>query len=184
MVSEAEVMAPIRVPILPDVDPGVAVQRQDARHAVQDALLDARASAPPGMVSSAGWKITRTRAGNRLQIELAQDQCDTQHHRGVDVVAAGMADAVVSTEANSRPVSSMIGRASISARRPMAIGPSPTSTERPVPSSGAVPIRAAVNRAASFSVVRNSLCDSSGCGAGPGGSASAQPAAAMPRRRH
>ena len=46
-----------------DVDPGVGVQAEDPRDTVE-APASIAISAPPGMTSSAGWKISRTRPGS------------------------------------------------------------------------------------------------------------------------
>jgi hypothetical protein len=49
-------------------------------------------TAPPGLVSSAGWKISRTPRVSRPS-SRSRDHPDAEHDRGVHVVTAGVRDA-------------------------------------------------------------------------------------------
>ena len=162
MVSEAEVMAPIRVPILPTSIRGSQC-RARIRGTPSRTPCSMQLWAPPGMVSSAGWKMIRTvpRSGDSSCI-----RCRTRAAPSMVAVWTSWPQAWVTPwffEANGRPVSSMMGRASMSPRRAVAIGPSPMSTVRPVPSRRRGLSPASSRRLASLSVVRNSLKESSGC---------------------
>ena len=71
--------------------------------------------APPGMTSSAGWKISRTATAGRASASscAAQREPGAEQGGGVDVVPAGVADAVV----RPRPTAGRCGPATGSASR-------------------------------------------------------------------
>ena len=167
-----------------DVDPGVAVQRQDRGRPFRTPC-SITASAPPGMVSSAGWKITRTPGGNSPSRSSLRRTSATP---SITVVWISCPQAWLSRYGPRRtpgrfPPGSAAHRYPRAGRWPAGLRRRPQ--KRPVPSSSCGSNPAAVNRAASLSVVRNSLCDSSGCWCrSRRKSPRAHPAAAMPRRRY
>ncbi|MDI2021316.1 hypothetical protein PJL18_01835 [Paenarthrobacter nicotinovorans] len=162
MVSDADVMAPMRVPIWPTLILGSQCSAR-MRGTPSSTPCSMQDNAPPGIVSSAGWKMIRTVPPSGLFLCI---RWSVRAMPSIAVVWTSCPQACVTPwflEANGRPVSSMIGKASMSPRRAVAMGPSPTSTVSPVPSSRRGLSPAASSRSTSLSVVRNSLNDSSGC---------------------
>ena len=117
-------------------------------------------SAPPGWISSAGWKISRTRPGSDGAVASARPAPSSI------AVCASCPQACMTfgtVDANGRPVASCSGRASMSARSATQRLPRPTSQTSPVPPGrvrGSRP--AAVSRCATNAVVPRSARPSSG----------------------
>ena len=86
--SQAAVMAPVRRPTVPAGTEGSQCSA-NAREAPSSTPEATTSVAPPGMVSSAGWKIDPHGAGQ--PVERGQRHGDTQDDGGVHVVAAGVA---------------------------------------------------------------------------------------------
>ena len=80
---------------LSHLDPGVAVQRQDPGILLEDALLDAALGAAGHGFLGRLEDDPHGTAQRRLLVHPLQDQGRAEHGRGVDIVAAGVGDAVV-----------------------------------------------------------------------------------------
>ena len=89
--SAAPVSGPSRRPTVPTSRLGSACSPKIRGDAVERAGLD-RHRAPPGMTSSAGWKISRTRPGSRSATPASARPAPSSGG-GVHVVAAGVRDA-------------------------------------------------------------------------------------------
>ena len=116
--------------------------------------------APPGCISSAGWKISRTRPG-RSGAAASASPAPSSIAVCASCPQACMTPSTV--DANGRPVSSCSGSASRSARRATQRSPKPTSQTSPAPPGrvrGSSP--AAISAAATSAVVRRSARPSSG----------------------
>ena len=118
-------------------------------------------SAPPGMISSAGWKISRTRPGSSAATDCSARPAPTR-----PAVCTSCPHACATPSMLLRQGSGMrssTGSASRSARRPIT-GPgfSPMSTSTPVLPSGRVTRPASPSRLVTRLVVRSSCQESSG----------------------
>ena len=113
------------------------------------------------MTSSAGWKISRTRPGSWSAI-AAQREAGAEQRRGVQVVAAGVRDAL--DRAGPRVVGAVVDRerVEVGAQRDERPGPEPMSTIRPLRGSGVGTRPTWSSRLAITEVVRSSAQDSSG----------------------
>ena len=91
MRSQAAVIAPVRRPICPAGTDGSQC-RANAREAPSSTPEATTSVAPPGTVSSAGWKTQPHRAGQ--PVERGQRHGDAEDDGGVHVVPAGVAEAL------------------------------------------------------------------------------------------
>ena len=158
--SVAEVMAPTRVPTMPTGRRGSQCRPKIWSTPPSRAPEAITSSAPPGMTSSAGWKISRMRPGS----SGAEARARAVASRIVVWASCPQAWQAPSTvDEWGRPVASVSGRASMSARSATHRSPVPMSQIRPVPVAMISGLRpAALSRPATSSVVPNSWRDSSG----------------------
>ena len=122
--------------------------------------------APPGMTSSAGWKISRTAMPRSRQASSWAASARPAPSSAAMWTSCPQAWQMPSwTEAHGRPLRSSTGSASRSARRATRYAAScgPRSATRPVPGSGRTRMPAASSRRATSVVVRVSARASSGC---------------------
>lgn len=147
---------------LADVDTRIAVQRKNTRNALEHALLDAgQRTAGHGFFCRLEDDAHRSAQGGFL-VHGVQHQRNAKHARGVDVMPARVGDAMV-LRRERKPGLLDDGEGVDVSAQAVAMGPSPTSTVSPEPSSRRGSSPAASSRSTSLSVVRNSLKESSGC---------------------
>ena len=126
-VSEADVIAPIRVPTWPTSTLGSQC-RANIRGTPSRTPWRSTVRAPPGSCSSAGWKTIRTVPA------MCAVRCRSASTLATPTITVAWMSCPQEcatpslTEEYSRPVPSWIGSASMSARRPTPIGPCPMST--------------------------------------------------------
>ncbi|SIM31221.1 Uncharacterised protein [Mycobacteroides abscessus subsp. abscessus] len=160
-VSAADVIAPARIATLPTSRRGSQCK---AKILVTPAIAPVATTsmAPPGMTSSAGWKIRRTPDGS----DGAELSAMAAPSKIAVCASCPQACATFGTvDEYAAPVRSCIGRASMSARSATR-GPSsgPKSQVTPVPPGKTFGLRpASANRAATYSVVACSWRANSGC---------------------
>ena len=87
--SQAEVIGPVRVPSLPDLQPRVAVQGEDPLDAVDGAVRD-HVHRSAGLHLLGGLEDQPDAAGQRRRAR--ERETGAQHHRGVGVVPARVHD--------------------------------------------------------------------------------------------
>lgn len=165
--SQAEVMAPVRSPILPASTRGS--QCTASILPTPSSTPQSMASAaPPGSTSSAGWKISRTGRGSR---PFFSSSASTSPAPSTTAVCTSCPQACARSGTVERYEHSVfmsgMGRPSMSARRASMGRPpshSPMSHTSPVPTAstrGFSPARS--SRSLIAAVVRNSWLPSSGC---------------------
>ncbi len=157
--SAVDVMGPTRRPTWPTGTRGSQC-RAKTRSTPSNAPAAITSRAPPGMTSSAGWKISRTRPVR------PPHRCRASAAPSTAVVCTSCPQACMmpgTVEANGSPVSSSSGSASMSARRAMTGSPVPISATTPVPlGSRPALIPASVSTSRMAALVATSERESSG----------------------
>ena len=159
--SAAPVSGPSRSPTVPTSRPGSAC-RPKMRETPSRTPASIAISAPPGMISSAGWKISRTRPGSESATAARDSPAPSRAAACTSWPQACATPVTVLAQGSS--VRSSTGSASRSARR-ATTGPSPDpmSTTSPLRGSGTGLSPASSRRLASSVEVRSSAHESSGC---------------------
>ena len=161
MRSEAPVMPPSLIPDSRPARGAGSTWKAMSDRSFEWTPSSRKAVAPPGIHSSAGWKMNRAAPGRSPSRLQRQRRCLRRSRYGRRGRTHGPRS---EPERRIRPsFSSAIGSASRSARKPTVGSPSPTSAMRPTPSSriwGSIP--AASRAAATTLVVRRSTQPTSG----------------------
>ena len=150
ILSQAAVIAPTRVPTLPTSSRG---SQCSAKTRSTDAMPPAAStsSAPHG-TSSAGWKISLTRPGSAPAADIRARTSPVPSSTVVCTSCPQAWQALATVDRYGTFFSSLIGSASMSARRPTTGSvPAPMSTSRPVPLGSTTGRRPA---ASSLSLIR------------------------------